>query len=152
VFSVFVIFFLGICASAQQAIRQPLITQRIDESRVVTLKGNTHPLAQPRFDMGAAPPDLPMDRMLLVLNRDPQQDFTLHRLLDDQQDKNSPNYHEWLHAFVLESDRELSVWVRTIVPGFRVGTFNHILLCGDGHQRFCLLRSVEPGLGDYLST
>ena len=79
-----------------QVSSHPLITQTIDETRVVTLRGNTHPLAQPQFDIGTAPPDMPLNRMLLVLKRSPQQDYALKRLLDDQQDKNSPNYHKWL--------------------------------------------------------
>lgn len=79
-----------------QSARQPLITKPINENVLVTLKGNTHPLAQRRYDMGIAPPDLPMNRMLLVLNHDPQQDFALRKLLDDQQDKNSPSYHQWM--------------------------------------------------------
>ena len=37
-----------------------------------------------------------MDRMLLVLKRSPDQEAELTRLLDDQQDKNSPRYHQWL--------------------------------------------------------
>ena len=60
------------------------------------MRGSTHPLARPQFDLGIAPPDLPVQRMLLVLKRDPQQDYVLHKLLDDQQDKASPNYHRWL--------------------------------------------------------
>ena len=39
---------------AQQATPQPLITQPIAESQLVTLKGNTHPLAQAKFDIGIA--------------------------------------------------------------------------------------------------
>jgi hypothetical protein len=37
-----------------------------------------------------------MERMLLVLKRSPEQETALRRLLDDQQDKASPNYHKWL--------------------------------------------------------
>ncbi len=37
-----------------------------------------------------------MQRVLLVLKRSPQQEFALRRMLDDQQDKASPNYHKWL--------------------------------------------------------
>jgi len=37
-----------------------------------------------------------MERMLLVLKRSPEQETALRKLLDDQQDKNSPNYHKWL--------------------------------------------------------
>ena len=124
-----VILLLVICASAQQNLRQPLIRQPIDESRVVTLKGNTHPLAKRQFDMGVAPPDLPMDRMLLVLKRDPQQDYALHALLDDQQDKNSPNYHKWMTPATFgaqfgASDQDIQLvtgWLQT--HGFQI---NHV--------------------------
>src|ERR1700733_11162604 len=85
---------------AQQATQQltphPLITQPVDESQLATLHGNTHPLARPEFDLGAAPASLPMKRMLLVLKRSPGQETALRKLLDDQQDKSSPNYHKWL--------------------------------------------------------
>ena len=37
-----------------------------------------------------------MDRMLLVLRRSPEQHSALLKLLDDQQDKSSANYHKWL--------------------------------------------------------
>ena len=80
----------------QQTSSRPLITQPLIESQLTTLRGNTHPFAQPQFDVGAAPPDLPMNRILLVLKRSPEQEHALHTLLDDQQDRNSPNYHKWL--------------------------------------------------------
>src|SRR5579862_976654 len=73
-----------------------LITGAIDESQLTTLKGNTHPLARAEFDVGTAPASLPMERMLLVLKRSPEQEAALRQLLDDQQDKNSVNYHKWM--------------------------------------------------------
>jgi subtilase family serine protease len=82
--------------AAQSVTSRPLITQAVDESRLTTLKGNTHPLAQPEFDLGTAPASLPMQRMLLVLKRAPEQETALRTLLDDQQDKSSPSYHQWL--------------------------------------------------------
>lgn len=75
---------------------RPLIREAVDETRLTTLKGNTHPLARPQFDLGTAPATLSMDRMLLVLKRSSEQETTLRKLLDDQQDKHSPNYHQWL--------------------------------------------------------
>jgi hypothetical protein len=36
------------------------------------LKGNTHPLELPEFDLGTAPATVPMQRMLLVLKRSPE--------------------------------------------------------------------------------
>src|SRR5579864_1477056 len=82
----------------QQAVAasRPLITQSIDESQRITLSGNTHPLARPEFDLGTAAASLPIKRMLLVLKRSPEQETALRRLLDDQQDKTSANYHHWL--------------------------------------------------------
>ena len=75
---------------------RPLITAPLDETQRVVLKGNTHPLARTQYDGGAAPGTLPMERMLLVLKRSPEQESALRQLLDAQQDKLSPNYHKWV--------------------------------------------------------
>src|SRR6202047_987468 len=78
------------------ATSRPLIIPSIDESKLTTLKGNTHPLARQEFDLGTAPATLPMNRMLLVLKRSPDQEAALAKLLDDQQDKASTHFHQWL--------------------------------------------------------
>lgn len=83
-------------AFAQQFAPKPLITQPVLESHLTTLRGNTHPLARVQFDVGVAPPDLPMNRMLLVLKRSPEQEHSLITMLDNQQDKLSAQYHKWL--------------------------------------------------------
>ena len=94
--------FLTQFAAAQEqpqlvvATPRPLITEALDESRLTVLKGNTHPLARREFDLGTAPASLPMERMLLVLKRSDEQETALRKLLDDQQDKNSPHYHKWV--------------------------------------------------------
>ncbi len=72
------------------------ITQEVDDTPLVTLRGNTHPLARPEFDRGPAPADLPLERMLLVLKRSPAQESALKQLLEQQQNRSSPNYHRWL--------------------------------------------------------
>src|SRR5690348_447105 len=72
------------------------LTQAIDETQLVRLKGNVHPLARPEFDQGAAPDSTPMNRMLLLLQRSPEQEAALQTLLGEQQAKDSPNYHNWL--------------------------------------------------------
>jgi hypothetical protein len=82
--------------SAGTATPIPLITQPVDETQLTRLTGNTHPLARPQFDLGAASATLPLERMLLVLKRSAAQEAALRKLLDDQQDKASPNYHKWL--------------------------------------------------------
>jgi hypothetical protein len=81
---------------AQSSAARPQVTDRVDITRLSTLSGNTHPLARAQYDQGAAPPDLPMDRILLVLKRGPDQEVALQDLLAQQQVTSSPNYHKWL--------------------------------------------------------
>ncbi|MGH9712563.1 MAG: Ig-like domain repeat protein [Candidatus Acidiferrales bacterium] len=83
-------------ATAQTVRTRSLITQPVDEAQRVILKGNTYPLARAEFDRGVAPLSLPMERMLLVLKRSPGQEAALSALLDQQQQKASPNFHNWL--------------------------------------------------------
>jgi hypothetical protein len=72
------------------------VAQPVDVEQLVTLQGNTHPLARPEFDQGVAPDSLPMQRILLVLQRSEKQNAALHELLEEQQTKSSPDYHLWL--------------------------------------------------------
>lgn len=95
-FAVALFFAVSAVASAQGTATSPRITASIDEASLTTLQGNTHPLARPEFDRGPAPISLPMQRMLLVLKRSTDQEAALNALLDQQQDKSSPNYHQWL--------------------------------------------------------
>ena len=53
-------------------------------------------MARSEFEVGFAPLDLPMDRMLLVLKRSPEQEAALQQLLLDQQDKGSPPFRHCL--------------------------------------------------------
>jgi hypothetical protein len=107
---------------------RPLITQPVDESQLTVLKGNTHPLARPEFDLGAAPASLPMQRMLLVLKRSLEQEYALRTLLDHQQDKHSPAYHKWLEPEEFgkqfgptDADMQIIIsWLQS--HGFQVGT------------------------------
>ncbi len=95
-FAALVLLVLPGLAAAQGGAVRSLVTQEIDETRMTTLHGNTHPLARAEFDRGAAPASLAMDHMMLVLNRSPEQEAALETLLAQQQDKTSPNYHNWL--------------------------------------------------------
>jgi hypothetical protein len=114
-------------ASSSLAAR-PLITKPLEESSRTTLKGNTHPLARPDFDLGPAPATQPVDRMLLVLKRSSGQEVALRKLLDDQQDKASPNYHKWLTpqqfgALFGPTDADMQTitqWLQS--HGFQVGS------------------------------
>ncbi len=68
----------------------------IDESSLVVLTGNRHPLTIAANDRGEAAPDLPMERMLLVLTREVTVEAALQKLLAAQQDKSSQGFHDWL--------------------------------------------------------
>jgi len=88
--------FFSANAFTQEVPVQPRIAQAVDETNLTTLRGNTHPLARTLYDRGVAPASIPLDRILLVLKRSPEQDAALVQLLDEQQDKSSSNYHKWL--------------------------------------------------------
>lgn len=87
---------LAITSSPQSDTAAPQITQPINNGSLITLRGNTYPLAQLKFDRGAAPASLSMDHMQLVLKRSPQQEAAFDQLLSEQQDTSSANYHKWL--------------------------------------------------------
>lgn len=81
---------------AQAAQARAQIVQAVDPGNLAVLRGNTPRLARAENDRGAAPDGLPLNRMLLVLKRSPQQEAALHELLVEQQVKSSPDYHRWL--------------------------------------------------------
>ncbi len=92
--SVLSILILSSFCFAQQA--SVLVTQPVDNSVRTILKGNIHPLARAEYDQGEVPASMPLHRMLLVLKRSDQQETVLRRLIENQQFKNSPSYHQWL--------------------------------------------------------
>jgi hypothetical protein len=73
-----------------------LVTHAVVDVERTTLGGNTHPLVRRALDQGAAPSSLPMQHMILVLKRSAEQESALGELLDAQQTKGSPSYHQWL--------------------------------------------------------
>jgi subtilase family serine protease len=109
---------IGIAQHSDAASR---IKQAINETKLTVLKGNTYPLARPQFDGGSAPSNLQLNRMLLVLRRGPEQETALDTLLNQQQDKSSPNYHAWRtpiqfgQQFGLSDQdiRTITLWLRS---------------------------------------
>ncbi|MDQ1408822.1 MAG: hypothetical protein QOJ41_557, partial [Acidobacteriaceae bacterium] len=82
--------------ASQLQSRPARITKAIDEKQLVLLRGNIHPLARAKSDLGAVSDSQPLDRMLLLLQRAPEQEAALHQLLDDQLTLNSHKHHGWL--------------------------------------------------------
>jgi hypothetical protein len=83
-------------ARAQTEPVRARITEAIDETNRVQLRGNVHPLARPEFDQGVVADSQPMNRMLLLLQRSPEQQVALSKLMEEQLAKGSANYHRWL--------------------------------------------------------
>ena len=74
------------------------IVTSVNESDLVQLTGNTHPLALAKFDQGAVADSLRMEHMFVVLRRSPEQEQALERLAAELQNPHSVNYHKWLTA------------------------------------------------------
>jgi len=72
------------------------ITVAIDDNNRIQLRGNVHPLARLAFDRGPVANAQALHRMLLLLQRSPEQESSLRRLMDGQQSKFSTNYQRWL--------------------------------------------------------
>ncbi len=83
-------------AQVAPASARPRVTQALDDTKLVRLQGNVHPLARPEFDQGVLDDAQPATRALILLQRSPEQETALRQLLDDQQNKSSANYHAWL--------------------------------------------------------
>ena len=66
------------------------------ESGLASLPGHVHKLAVPRFDAGEAPNSLHMGGLRLIIAKTPAQQKALDKLVADQQDPKSPQYHRWL--------------------------------------------------------
>lgn len=82
-------------ARGQEAasVSQPKV---IDSSNMVPLRGNTHPFALAKDQVGLAPDGMSMERMLLVLQRDPARQKALDDYLVAQHVKGSATFHQWL--------------------------------------------------------
>ena len=116
-------------ANAQTLQARRSSSPAIDESSRVALKGNRHPLAISANDRGEVAPNLPMNRMLLVLRRSAEQERRVQEFMAQQQDKTSPNFHAWLtpeqfaerFAPAKSDQQAAAAWLET--HGFRINRF-----------------------------
>src|SRR5712672_3896883 len=72
------------------------VLDTVDDTNRTMLRGNVHPMARAQFDRGAVADAQPVTRILLLLQRSAEQEAALRQLMEEQQSKNSPNYHAWL--------------------------------------------------------
>jgi hypothetical protein len=90
----FLLFSLHLVSTSAQIPAR--VVSPVDNAVRVTLAGNIHPLARAQYDRGAVPGSQPITRILLLLQRGDTQEAALQTYLEQQQDKSSPNYHQWL--------------------------------------------------------
>ena len=62
------------------------------------VRGNIHPLAKAGLDQGSVSGSTVMHHITIFFNRTLEQQNDLDRLLKEQQDPSSGNYHKWLPA------------------------------------------------------
>ncbi len=95
---VVIIFGFASLAGLSICVRSPFAADNtvIDENDRVVLHGNVHPKARPEFDVGPTDPSLPMNRTILLLKIATEKQAKLDRLVAEQQDPSSPNFHHWL--------------------------------------------------------
>ncbi len=75
-----------------------LITEEVNDSKLIMLAGNTRPEATAANDRGLVADDFPLEHMLLQLRRAPEQEQALDKYIAELEDPKSPNYHHWLTA------------------------------------------------------
>ena len=89
------IFALIVFTTAAPAQVRNRITRNLagSESAVVM---NAHPLARPEFDQGRVNGGMRIAHAAMVFRLAAAQQAALEKLLEEQQDPDSPNYHKWL--------------------------------------------------------
>jgi subtilase family serine protease len=73
-----------------------VIKQGLDLSRIQPLAGHLPGWANAENLTGSVPPELPMNRLTLVLARSVEQEQAFETFLGEQQNPASPEYHHWL--------------------------------------------------------
>jgi subtilase family serine protease len=82
--------------SAAAPAAEPLITQHVDESSLVTLGGNTRPEMTTANDRGAVSDNTPLTHIYLQLKRSEADEAAALQLVEDLHDRSSAQYHKWL--------------------------------------------------------
>jgi len=72
------------------------VTDTMDDTNRTVAARNVHPKARPEFDRGAVADAQPVTAYYSCCKRSAEQEAALRQLMEEQQSKNSPNYHAWL--------------------------------------------------------
>ena len=126
-----VLLVASLFSTASYAAAPDRITGALTGGPTVTLKGNVHHKALPKYDQGPADPALRLGYVTLLTVPTAAQQKALTQLLAEQQDRRSPNYHKWLTAeqwadrFGLSHGdvQKLTEWLKS--QGFTVQSVAH---------------------------
>ena len=107
---------------------QNRVRDAVRDNKRVSLGGHLHPLAEVEDDLGEVPGTEALPLLTLNLHQTETQKADLEKLMAEQQDPSSPNYHHWLtpeeygdRFGVSSSDlNKITVWLES--HGLRVGT------------------------------
>jgi subtilase family serine protease len=86
----------GAACAAQEAEIADRVLQTVDTTQVQTLPNHFPQWANAENDRGALPADNRLSGFTIVLSRSPKQEAALEKLIQDQQNPASPDYHHWL--------------------------------------------------------
>ena len=78
------------------AFSEARVTKPVDDAKRTMLSGHIPGALRHAVDLGRLDPSTPSEHMVMVLKSSDEQLHELHRVLDEQQDKNSENYHQWI--------------------------------------------------------
>jgi len=106
----------------------PRVTENVNDGVRTLLKGGVHWLARAEFDRGSVDDSLPMEHIILMLQRSPEQELALMTHIDQMHNSRSPQFHQWLSAEqfgacygIAEADiSAVTTWLEA--HGFRVDT------------------------------
>ena len=85
---------LGLASSVRAQGPRQMVIAPIDESKLVTLGGNTTPAAtRAQNDRGPVADDVRFDHLLLLLKRDPQTEAELKEEIETMHNPTSPEFH-----------------------------------------------------------
>jgi len=94
-FNLISVLLLGF-VSILRAAPEDRISRAVDVRNTRSIPGNIHPSAQARFDQGAVDPGGQMHDVTILFQPSSEQQAALDRLLTDQQNPSSPQFHNWL--------------------------------------------------------
>jgi subtilase family serine protease len=104
------------------------ITAAVDDRALTPLRGNVHPLARAQYDQGIVEDSLPLEHIILMLQRSQDEELALTTRIDQMHNRRSPYFHQWLRAEdvgtcygVADSDiATVSGWLQS--HGFQIDT------------------------------